>query len=55
MPPSAASGGSSLPSGFAVFTTFPDILFHSSFVFSYTVTLLYVVHAVFSLIRWKSS
>nr|XP_031297086.1 myelin and lymphocyte protein isoform X3 [Camelus dromedarius] len=97
MPPSAASGGSSLPSGFAVFTTFPDLLFVFEFdaayhcvaslfyfgasvleafatiqmqdgfrykqyhenisavVFSYTVTLLYVVHAVFSLIRWKSS
>lgn len=27
----------------------------SAVVFSYVVTLLYVVHAVFSLIRWKSS
>nr|XP_023396837.1 myelin and lymphocyte protein isoform X1 [Loxodonta africana] len=27
MAPAAASGGSSLPSGFAVFTTFPDLLF----------------------------
>uniref|UniRef100_A0A8C6C6A2 Myelin and lymphocyte protein n=1 Tax=Monodon monoceros TaxID=40151 RepID=A0A8C6C6A2_MONMO len=111
MAPSAASGGSSLPSGFAVFTTFPDLLFIFEFVFgglvwiliasshvpipliqgwvmftsvscfiattlllflyligahgsrtswitlvfSFVVTLLYVVHAVFSLLRWKSS
>uniref|UniRef100_A0A671FR01 Myelin and lymphocyte protein n=1 Tax=Rhinolophus ferrumequinum TaxID=59479 RepID=A0A671FR01_RHIFE len=111
MAPAAASGGSSLPSGFAVFTTFPDLLFVLEFVFgglvwilvasalvpmpliqgwvmfvsvfcfvattvllslyiigahggeaswvtlvfSYVATLLYVVHAVFSLIRWKSS
>nr|XP_005891656.1 PREDICTED: myelin and lymphocyte protein isoform X3 [Bos mutus] len=97
MAPSAASGVSSLPSGFAVFTTFPDLLFIFEFdaayhcvaslfyfgasvlealaaiqlqdgflykyyhenisavVFSYVATLLYVVHAVFSLIRWKSS
>uniref|UniRef100_A0A8C0DU59 Mal, T cell differentiation protein n=1 Tax=Balaenoptera musculus TaxID=9771 RepID=A0A8C0DU59_BALMU len=55
MAPSAASGGSSLPSGFAVFTTFPDLLFLFEFVFSFVATLLYVVHAVFSLIRWKSS
>lgn len=27
----------------------------SAVVFSYVVTLLYVIHAVFSLIRWKSS
>uniref|UniRef100_A0A8B9YZF8 Myelin and lymphocyte protein n=1 Tax=Bos mutus grunniens TaxID=30521 RepID=A0A8B9YZF8_BOSMU len=110
MAPSAASGVSSLPSGFAVFTT-PDLLFIFEFVFgglvwilvssshvpipliqgwvmfasvfcfvattvlaflyvigahgnrtswitlvfSYVATLLYVVHAVFSLIRWKSS
>lgn len=26
MAPAAASGGSTLPSGFAVFTTFPDLL-----------------------------
>lgn len=32
MAPSAASGGSSLPSGFAVFTTFPDLLFVFEFV-----------------------
>ncbi|KAM9054061.1 myelin and lymphocyte protein isoform 2-T2 [Megaptera novaeangliae] len=32
MAPSAASGGSSLPSGFAVFTTFPDLLFLFEFV-----------------------
>ncbi|KAF6104643.1 mal, T cell differentiation protein [Phyllostomus discolor] len=111
MAPAAASGGSSLPSGFSVFTTFPDLLFILEFVFgglvwiliasslvplplmqgwvmfvsvfcfvatttllvlyvmgahggeaswitlvfSYVATLLYVVHAVFSLIRWKSS
>ncbi|XP_053520665.1 myelin and lymphocyte protein isoform X2 [Artibeus jamaicensis] len=97
MAPAATSGGSSLPSGLAVFTTFPDLLFipefdaayhctaalfylsasvlealatiqmHDGFtykqyhenisavVFSYVATLLYVVHAVYSLIRWKSS
>lgn len=32
MAPSAASGGSSLPSGFAVFITFPDLLFIFEFV-----------------------
>uniref|UniRef100_G1SJX7 Myelin and lymphocyte protein n=1 Tax=Oryctolagus cuniculus TaxID=9986 RepID=G1SJX7_RABIT len=107
----AATGGSSLPSGFSVFVTFPDLLFIFEFVFgglvwilvasslvplalvqgwvmfvsvfcfvattallvlyiigahggesswvtlvfSYVATLLYVVHAVFSLIRWKAS
>uniref|UniRef100_A0A2K5D120 Myelin and lymphocyte protein n=1 Tax=Aotus nancymaae TaxID=37293 RepID=A0A2K5D120_AOTNA len=97
MAPAAASGGSTLPSGFSVFTTFPDLLFIFEFdagyhctaalfylsasvlealaaitmqegftfrhyheniaavVFSYVATLLYVIHAVFSLIRWKSS
>ncbi|NP_001164658.1 myelin and lymphocyte protein isoform 2 [Mus musculus] len=97
MAPAAASGGSTLPSGFSVFTTFPDLLFVCEFdaayhcvaalfylsasvlealatismfdgftykhyheniaavVFAYVVTLIYVVHAVFSLIRWKSS
>ncbi|PNJ02980.1 MAL isoform 3 [Pongo abelii] len=55
MAPAAASGGSTLPSGFSVFTTLPDLLFIFEFVFSYVATLLYVVHAVFSLIRWKSS
>ncbi|XP_062935024.1 myelin and lymphocyte protein isoform X2 [Cynocephalus volans] len=111
MAPAAASGGSTLPRGFSVFTTFPDLLFIFEFVFgglvwiliasslvpiplvqgwvmfvsvfcfvattvliilyvigahngktswvtlvfSYVVTLLYVVHAVFALIRWKSS
>ncbi|XP_075419274.1 myelin and lymphocyte protein isoform X3 [Tenrec ecaudatus] len=97
MAPAAASGGSSLPSGFAVLTTFPDLLFIFEFdaayhcvaallylsasvlealatitmqegftykhyhenisavVFAYVATLLYVTHAVFSLIRWKSS
>ncbi|XP_023588139.1 myelin and lymphocyte protein isoform X3 [Trichechus manatus latirostris] len=97
MAPASASGGSTLPSGFAVLTTFPDLLFIFEFdaayqsvaslfylsasvlealatilmqdgytskhyhenisavVFSYVATLLYVTHAVFSLIRWKSS
>ncbi|ERE69869.1 myelin and lymphocyte protein isoform X3 [Cricetulus griseus] len=97
MAPAAASGGSTLPSGFSVFVTFPDLLFIFEFdaayhcvaalfylsasvlealatimmyegytykqyhenisavVFAYVATLLYVVHAVFSLIRWKSS
>ncbi|XP_062064735.1 myelin and lymphocyte protein isoform X3 [Lepus europaeus] len=97
MAPAATSGGSSLPSGFSVFITFPDLLFVFEFdaayqctaalfylsasvlealatismrdgftykhyheniaavVFSYVATLLYVVHAVFSLIRWKAS
>ena len=32
MAPAAASGGSTLPSGFAVFTTFPDLLFILEFV-----------------------
>lgn len=32
MAPAAASGGSSLPSGFSVFTTFPDLLFILEFV-----------------------
>lgn len=32
MAPAAASGGSTLPSGFAVFTTFPDLLFIFEFV-----------------------
>lgn len=32
MAPAAASGGSSLPSGFAVFITFPDLLFIFEFV-----------------------
>lgn len=32
MAPAAASGGSSLPSGFAVFATFPDLLFIFEFV-----------------------
>nr|XP_031297084.1 myelin and lymphocyte protein isoform X1 [Camelus dromedarius] len=40
MPPSAASGGSSLPSGFAVFTTFPDLLFVFEFVFGGLVWIL---------------
>lgn len=32
MAPTASSGGSTLPSGFAVFTTFPDLLFILEFV-----------------------
>ncbi|XP_060040657.1 myelin and lymphocyte protein-like [Erinaceus europaeus] len=32
MAPAATSGGSSLPSGLAVFTTFPDLLFIFEFV-----------------------
>ncbi|KAL0620363.1 Myelin and lymphocyte protein [Plecturocebus cupreus] len=32
MAPAAASGGSTLPSGFSVFTTFPDLLFIFEFV-----------------------
>ncbi|XP_030881445.1 myelin and lymphocyte protein-like [Leptonychotes weddellii] len=31
MAPAAASGGSTLPRGFAVFTTFPDLLFFFEF------------------------
>ncbi|KAG5211778.1 hypothetical protein R6Z07F_004472 [Ovis aries] len=40
MAPSAASGVSSLPSGFAVFTTFPDLLFIFEFVFGGLVWIL---------------
>lgn len=40
MAPAAASGGSSLPSGFAVFTTFPDLLFIFEFVFGGLVWIL---------------
>ncbi|XP_057598336.1 myelin and lymphocyte protein [Hippopotamus amphibius kiboko] len=40
MAPSAASGVSSLPSGFAVFTTFPDLLFLFEFVFGGLVWIL---------------
>lgn len=47
----------------AVWTATPSLSPHSPTnshlsglqVFSYVATLLYVVHAVFSLIRWKSS
>ncbi|KAF5926147.1 hypothetical protein HPG69_011273 [Diceros bicornis minor] len=35
MAPTAASSGSTLPSGFAVFTTFPDLLFIFEFVSSW--------------------
>uniref|UniRef100_A0ABI7XE69 Myelin and lymphocyte protein n=1 Tax=Felis catus TaxID=9685 RepID=A0ABI7XE69_FELCA len=40
MAPAAASGGSTLPSGFAVFTTFPDLLFILEFVFGGLVWIL---------------
>ncbi|XP_024432479.1 myelin and lymphocyte protein [Desmodus rotundus] len=40
MAPAAASGGSSLPSGLAVFTTFPDLLFILEFVFGGLVWIL---------------
>ncbi|XP_010827869.1 PREDICTED: myelin and lymphocyte protein isoform X2 [Bison bison bison] len=40
MAPSSASGVSSLPSGFAVFTTFPDLLFIFEFVFGGLVWIL---------------
>ncbi|KAI5929390.1 Myelin and lymphocyte protein [Manis javanica] len=40
MAPAAASGGSSLPSGFSVFTTFPDLLFILEFVFGGLVWIL---------------
>ncbi|KAM7079202.1 myelin and lymphocyte protein [Molossus nigricans] len=40
MAPAAASGGSSLPSGFSVFTVFPDMLFTFEFVFGGLVWIL---------------
>ncbi|XP_036912658.1 myelin and lymphocyte protein isoform X1 [Sturnira hondurensis] len=40
MAPAATSGGSSLPSGLAVFTTFPDLLFILEFVFGGLVWIL---------------
>uniref|UniRef100_A0A8C0S140 Myelin and lymphocyte protein n=1 Tax=Canis lupus familiaris TaxID=9615 RepID=A0A8C0S140_CANLF len=40
MAPAAASGGSSLPSGFSVFTTFPDLLFIFEFIFGGLVWIL---------------
>uniref|UniRef100_A0A8D2CHX3 Myelin and lymphocyte protein n=1 Tax=Sus scrofa TaxID=9823 RepID=A0A8D2CHX3_PIG len=40
MAPSAVSGGSSLPSGFAVFITFPDLLFIFEFIFGGLVWIL---------------
>ncbi|XP_053445724.1 myelin and lymphocyte protein [Nycticebus coucang] len=40
MAPAAASGGSSLPSGFSVFSTFPDLLFVFEFVFGGLVWIL---------------
>uniref|UniRef100_A0A8C4LCJ8 Myelin and lymphocyte protein n=1 Tax=Equus asinus asinus TaxID=83772 RepID=A0A8C4LCJ8_EQUAS len=40
MAPTASSGGSTLPSGFAVFTTFPDLLFILEFVFGGLVWIL---------------
>ncbi|XP_066403923.1 myelin and lymphocyte protein isoform X2 [Molothrus aeneus] len=95
---SSSTSTSTLPSGLAVLTTFPDVLFipeidaicHSTaalfylsaavleaymthllgisvylsqeyreniaaVVFAFVATLLYVIHKVFSLLRWKSS
>ncbi|XP_010180631.1 PREDICTED: myelin and lymphocyte protein isoform X3 [Mesitornis unicolor] len=52
---SSATSSSSLPSGLAVLTTFPDVLFIPEFVFAFLATLMYVIHEVFSLLRWKSS
>ncbi|XP_062935023.1 myelin and lymphocyte protein isoform X1 [Cynocephalus volans] len=40
MAPAAASGGSTLPRGFSVFTTFPDLLFIFEFVFGGLVWIL---------------
>ncbi|XP_077884523.1 myelin and lymphocyte protein [Ictidomys tridecemlineatus] len=40
MAPAAASGGSSLPSGFSVFATFPDLLFVFEFIFGGLVWIL---------------
>ncbi|KAM9585315.1 myelin and lymphocyte protein [Trichechus inunguis] len=40
MAPASASGGSTLPSGFAVLTTFPDLLFIFEFVFGGLVWIL---------------
>ncbi|XP_004590805.1 myelin and lymphocyte protein [Ochotona princeps] len=40
MAPAATSGGSSLPSGFSVFITFPDLLFIFEFVFGGLVWIL---------------
>ncbi|XP_055459543.1 myelin and lymphocyte protein [Psammomys obesus] len=40
MAPAAASGGSTLPSGFSVFVTFPDLLFIFEFIFGGLVWIL---------------
>ncbi|XP_051000542.1 myelin and lymphocyte protein [Acomys russatus] len=40
MAPAAASGGSTLPSGFSVFVTFPDLLFVFEFIFGGLVWIL---------------
>ncbi|XP_005068648.1 myelin and lymphocyte protein [Mesocricetus auratus] len=40
MAPAAASGGSTLPSGFSVFITFPDLLFIFEFIFGGLVWIL---------------
>ncbi|XP_009983713.1 PREDICTED: myelin and lymphocyte protein isoform X3 [Tauraco erythrolophus] len=52
---SSATSTTSLPSGLHVLTTFPDVLFIPEIVFAFLATLVYVVHKVFSLRRWKSS
>ncbi|XP_063473777.1 myelin and lymphocyte protein isoform X1 [Symphalangus syndactylus] len=48
MAPAAASGGSTLPSGFSVFTTFPDLLFIFEFIFGGLVWIL----VASSLVPW---
>ncbi|XP_009582312.1 myelin and lymphocyte protein isoform X2 [Calonectris borealis] len=52
---SSATSTTSLPSGLAVLTTFPDVLFIPEIVFAFLATLMYVIHKVYSLLRWKSS
>ncbi|XP_005042878.1 PREDICTED: myelin and lymphocyte protein [Ficedula albicollis] len=52
---SSSTSTSTLPSGLAVLTTFPDVLFIPEIVFAFAATLVYVIHKVFSLLRWKSS
>ncbi|XP_065258077.1 myelin and lymphocyte protein isoform X4 [Emys orbicularis] len=51
----SAAAAVSLPTGFSVLTTFPDLLFIPEFVFAFLATLTYVIHKGFSLLRWKSS
>ncbi|XP_061845081.1 myelin and lymphocyte protein isoform X2 [Colius striatus] len=52
---SSATSSTSLPSGLAVLTTFPDVLFIPEIVFAFLATLMYVIHKIFSLLRMKSS